>query len=340
MYCRNVIFSNAPLLKAIRYRNLFQMVPFFYFSKAPFSPYASHFPIFLEFQVEDGCEEILPTEDFLRKKGISEDAIKHGRTIPQETRVKREILHLLSTLTNFHFFEYGGGCDNWGIQMPMKDVKSLSIEEIDDLNNQTTHWTLRSYCYPGIADDLKILSFTNCNEYYEAVDSSRDYFTVNPNLDNNPEIKIPPYLYYSFDRYYSLPSDERIVVRQCIGLLYEGVELFDTKRSVSLLSIISSIEGMAKLDLKKYGNGEKMKPTARFLRYLKTYVAGKSEDKYMIYYQKRCDITHDGILFLGDLDLYGDIDKQNEDWRLRLEILQVARLAFYNWLRRKPLENN
>ena len=161
------------------------------------------------------------------------------------------------------------------------------------------------------------------------------YFTNNPHLAGNPEIKFPFGLEYVLDRYYSLDLDDRNIVAQCIGLLYDGIDLFDTKRSVSLLSIVSSIEGMAKLDYSKYGKGEKIRPTARFLRYLKIYVAGKSEEKFRQFYKKRCDISHDGILFLSDFDLYGDLKIQDEDWLQRLEILQVARLALYNWLRRK-----
>lgn len=163
-------------------------------------------------------------------------------------------------------------------------------------------------------------------------------YTVNPNLDSNQEIKISPYLEFIIDSYFSLCDEEKELVRQCIGLLYEGIELFNTNRSVSLLSIVSSIEGMANLDLKIYGNGERLGPTDRFLRYLKTYVAGRSEQKFRGFYKRRCDIAHEGRLFLSDLDLYGDIQKQDEDWRLRLEILQAARLAMYNWMRRRQQE--
>lgn len=334
MYYRSVIFTDAPLIKALRYGDVFQIVPFFYFPKAPFSVYAQHFPCFIEYEVDDK-EEKLPTEDVLREKGISEEVLKLGRRIPGQTRARREILHLLTSLTNFRFFEYSAANNCWGIQSSMKDVKELTAEELEKLNNQTSHWTIRSYVYPNCADDFKIDALTACKEYYQAVDNPMDYYTVNCNLDNNPEIKIPPYLDFVFNRYYSLNENEKITVRQCMGLLYEGVGLFDTNRSVSLLSIVSSIEGMAKLDLKKYGNGLKLGPTDRFLRYLKTYVAGKSEDKYRMYYKRRCEISHEGVLFLSDLDIYGDIQKQDEDWRLRLEVLQAARLALYNWFRRK-----
>lgn len=321
-------------MKGYRYRDKFQLVPIFYMPTAPLSVYASHIPCILEYQVDD-VEETLPTEEMLREKGITEDVLKLGRKVPAQTRARKEILHLLSAFTDFHFFEYFGGKNCWGIQAPMKSFDQLSEEETNKLNNQTSHWTIRGYLYPNIAEELKISAFTACKEYYEPTDEPIAYFTVNPNLDNNPEIKIPPYLDFIIDRYYSLCNEEKDVVRQCMGLLYEGIELFNTNRSVSLLSIVSSIEGMAKLDLKKYGSGEKLGPTDRFVRYMKTYVAGRSEQKYRDYYKRRCEITHEGQLFLSDIDLYCDIQKQDEDWRFRLEILQAARLAMYNWMRRK-----
>lgn len=334
MYYRSIIFTEAALMKAYRYRDKFQLVPIFYMPTAPKSIYASHIPCILEYQVDD-IEEPLATEKMLREKGITEDVLKLGRKVPSQTRARKEILHLLSAFTNFHFFEYFGGRNCWGIQVPMKEIEQLSEEEKNRFNNQTSHWTIRGYMYPNIAEELKISSFTACKEYNESKDDPIDYFTVTPNLDNNPEIKIPPCLDFIFDRYYSLCDEEKEVVRQCLGLLYEGIALFNTSRSVSLLSIVSSIEGMAKLDLKKYGNRERLGPTDRFLRYLKTYVAGRSEQKFREYYKRRCEITHEGQLFLSDMDLYGDIQKQDEDWRFRLEILQAARLALYNWMRRK-----
>lgn len=333
MYCRNIIFTKAPLLKAYRYRDIFQLVPIFYSQNAPLSQYSCHFPAFLEYSYEN-IEEELIFEEELRKKGLSEEVLQLGRKIPHQTRVRKEILHLLSALTNFHFFEYDNGYNCWGIQTPMRNIKELSQEELNCLNNQISHWIIRGYIYPKLHQDLMITHLTDCEDYYVSNDEPLAYYTVNPNLDNNQEIKIPPYFDFALDNYYSLVNDEKDIVRQCIGLLYEGIELFEIKRSVSLLSIVSSIEGMAKLDLKKYGMGVQLGPTKRFIKYLKTYVSGRSEEKFRSYYNMRCNITHDGILFLSDIDLYGDIQISDNDWRFRLEVLQAARLALYNWLRR------
>ncbi len=53
------------------------------------------------------------------------------------------------------------------------------------------------------------------------------------------------------------------------------------------------------------------------------------------YYEKRCNITYESCLFLSDYDLFGNIRQQDEDWVMRLELLQAARMAFFNWIRRK-----
>lgn len=76
MLCRNIIFTKVPLLKAYRYRDVFQLVPFFYFKNMPFSKYAWHFPAVLEYEVRDVKEEIQPYEDELREKGLP----RTGRT--------------------------------------------------------------------------------------------------------------------------------------------------------------------------------------------------------------------------------------------------------------------
>ena len=101
-----------------------------------------------------------------REKGLSEETLKLGRKIPNQARRRKEILHLLSSFTNFYFFEYFGGKNCWGIQLPMEGVNQLSEEEKNKFNSQTSHWTIRGYLYPNIAEELKITGFTACKEYY------------------------------------------------------------------------------------------------------------------------------------------------------------------------------
>jgi hypothetical protein len=85
----------------------------------------------------------------------------------------------------------------------------------------------------------------------------------------------------------------------------------------------------------KKGNDKKLGVTQRFINYLKYYTASKSEDKFRKYYSERSNIAHEGGLFLSDYDLFGNIKQQDENWMLRLELLQAARLSLFNWLRTK-----
>lgn len=334
MLYRSVIFTNAPLLKGYRYRDKFQLVPMFYFHSAPFCKYACHFPAFIEYEAEESVEQI-GIEDYLREKGLGEESIEMSSKLPNQVRVRREILLLLTSLTNFHFFEYMIGGNSWGVQVPLKDIDKLTEEESKALNTTLSYWFVRSYTYPELKDDMKIESFTQCSEYYEAKEDSLSYFMNNPNIENNPEIKFAFGTQFCLDRYFQMEDELKTKVRRCVGLLADGVDLFDTKRSLSSVSIVSCIEGMAKIDYDLYGKTPGLGATSRFTRYLKQYVAGMSEDKYKAYYKKRCDIAHEGFMMTGDVDIYSDIKEQDAVWRLRLEILQAARMSLHHWLRRK-----
>lgn len=335
MIRKSIIFTDVPLLRAFRYKECFQLVPLFYFEGMPFSKYSRHFPAVLEYECEDK-EEILPVEAELQNRGLTENVVKLGRTIPESQRIKREILHLLTALTNYYFFEYNASAGYYGIQAPMDDLNTLSPEEIEKFNNQISHWTIPVYLYPKVGEQLQQQTFTDCTEFCEKATDFMDYYTNNPDAEHQEQIHFPPAIEFCLDKYIAMRGDMRKGVRHCISLLADGVEFFNYKRSLSTMATIASIEGMANIDFKLYGTAkETNRPTTRFVRYLRQYVAGRSEEKYKLYYSRRCEICHDGSIFLGDDDLYGDNTEQDRDWMLRLEIQQAARIAFYNWLRRK-----
>ena len=72
MIKRSIIFTNAPLLKGLKYRDLFQLVPIYHFSNAPISAYMTHFPAFLEYKT-NGTETKILCEQELRDYGVSEE---------------------------------------------------------------------------------------------------------------------------------------------------------------------------------------------------------------------------------------------------------------------------
>ena len=166
MIRKSFIFTDVPLLKAFMYKKRFQLVPFSYFKGAPFSKFARHFPAVLEYECEDK-EEMQPMEAELLKRGLSEDVVKLGRSIPESQRVKREILHLLTALTNYYFFEYNASLEHYGVQVPMDDFNTLSPEDTEKFNNQISHWTIPAYLYPKVGEQLQQQTFTDCTEFCE-----------------------------------------------------------------------------------------------------------------------------------------------------------------------------
>ena len=334
MLYKTIIFSNAPVLKGFRYSDRFQLIPFFYSKEAPISKYAKHYPVFLEYEAEYKENE-LSFERELKERGISEDVIKKGRNIPNQELVKREILQLLTCLTNYHFFSYDPSFAIWGIQLPSDGLDEITSQELEKLDIARSKWTLGCYRYPGMKNDLMINSYTQAFEYYNTNRCITDYYTNNPDVESAQELSFPQHIDFCLDRYYTSMGNTYMRTKHCLGLLTDGIALFDTKRSVSLLSIVSSIEGMAFMDYEMYGEKKGLGPKNRFIRYLKRYVSDKSTEKFEKYYKKRCSITHEGELFIGDLDIFSDSDEQYKDWLFRLEIMQVARLALYNWLTRK-----
>ncbi len=334
MLFRTIVFSDVPVLKGFKYRNRFQLVPFFYSESAPISKYAKHFPVFLEYEVDTNEENYL-LEDVFRGTFLSKEQIKAGRFIPHQKHIIKEIVQLLTCLTNFHFFVYDSSVAIWGVQLPSEGLEVINSEEWERIDMSESKWTIGCYRYPDWKDNLQIEQFSKIPEHYDTEYSSWDYYTNNPSKEYSPKLSFPRHIEQCLDNYYQLEDKTYRRTKYCMSLLADGIALFDTKSSVSFLSIISSIEGMALLDNELYGENKKLRVTKRFKRYLQLYVAGKSTDKFEAYYEKRCEIAHEGDIFISDYDIYSNIDEQNEEWGMRLEAKQIARIGLYNWLRRK-----
>jgi hypothetical protein len=86
-YYKALVFSNSILKTSFRFEDKFQILPIDMEGK-PKSPYARHFPMFLEYTIDYQNDE--PTDFFLL------GAVKINK--------EKEILNLLSCLTNHRFF--------------------------------------------------------------------------------------------------------------------------------------------------------------------------------------------------------------------------------------------
>ena len=97
-YYRTVVFTNSPLKTCFRYEDNFQVFPMD-MEGNPNSPYAKHFPNYLEFSID--YSECKPDDIFT----LTSIIVNHSK----------EIVNLLSCLTNHRFFIYDISVCGWGI---------------------------------------------------------------------------------------------------------------------------------------------------------------------------------------------------------------------------------
>lgn len=327
-YYKTLAFTYSVLKTSFRFEDKFQVLPIDMQGK-PQSPTARHFPIFLEYTIDYQYTE--PSDI------ITLGSIKHN--------TEKEILNLLSCLTNHRFFQYDTSMIGWGIKMPDKLAEDMTEEEIHDIEDQESCMFMGIYLYKGLKEDLKIEKFTNFNptaSFKEA--QMHEYFTNNPIDDYKHEVHFPNTLETTLHNYYNLSSETRKKVNSCIYLACDGMDVSSNKRSLSFLSYISAIEGL--VELEKESSPEICPHCKRpifsinqnFVKFLSKFVAGsaKSQKKYKDIYKLRSRITHTGKLFLGDYELSFDEDNEEKsynDWLMRLETLQLFRISLDSWLR-------
>lgn len=327
-YYKALVFSNSVLKTSFRFEDKFQVLPIDMRGK-PQSPAARHFPLFLEYTIDYQNNE--PTDIFIL------GSIKHN--------AEKEILNLLSCLTNHRFFKYDTSMIGWGIKIPNKLADDLTEEERQEIDNQESCMFMGVYYYPGLKEDLIIEQFTNFKptaSFKEA--QMHEYFTDNPIDDYNHEVCFPNTLYTALHNYYNLSSETRKKVNSCIYLACDGMDISSNKRSLSFLSYISAIEGLIGLE---NDSSPEICPQCKrpvfsvnqnFVKFLSKFVAGsvKSQKKYKDIYNLRSRITHSGKLFLSDYELSFDEsngEKEYSEWLMRLETLQLFRISLDSWLR-------
>lgn len=342
-YYRKLLLSNSPLKKEFKFEDKFQLLPFDHTGK-PYSPYAKHFPLYLEYVIEYDKEE--PTDIF------------EIGSIRQN--VEKELINLLSCLTNHRFFNYDSSTVGWGIPLPEKNIDDLSNEEKNRLIDLSSQWFLGGYIYKGLKDDLQIESFTELNDVADLVESTmHEYYMTDPVDDERHEITFPNTMPSALHFYYSLSDKTRKRVNSCIYLACDGMDIVNTKRSLGFLSFVSAIEGLVGLEVEDdeiefdCGSCKHIKKSPylcpncgrpiwgikqKFVHFLSTFVAGseKSQKVYRDVYNLRSKITHTGKLFMSDYEMsFNDdnIQKSGEEWLMRLKTLQLFRIALESWLR-------
>lgn len=340
---RKVAFTNAPLKTSFRFEDKFQVVPFDFEGK-PYSPMVRHFPFFLEYNIEFENDE---PNDIFELSSI-------------RSNKEKEILNILSCLTNHRFFSYDSSFTGWGFPCPSKTVDEMSEEERNALSLLQSKWFMGSYIYHGLKKDLEIKEFTDYKPAAELVESRmHEYYMDNPVDDYEHVVTFPNTLPSALHFYYELTDKTRRIVNSCIYLACDGMDIVSHKRSLAFLSYVSAIEGLIGLEVddkeiefecnscKTIKSSPYICPKCgrpiwgikqKFISFLAQFVAGseKSQDIYKKVYNLRCKITHTGKLFLGDYELSFDENntkQEGEDWLMRLKTLQLFRISLESWLR-------
>lgn len=327
-YYKALVFSNSVLKTCFRFEDKFQVLPIDMRGK-PQSLAARHFPLFLEYTIDYQNNE--PTDVF------SLGAIRINK--------EKEILNLLSCLTNHRFFKYDTSMIGWGVKMSDKMVEDMTEEERQGMGDQDSCMFLGVYKYSGLKEDLRIEQFTDFKPTASIKDAQmHEYFTDNPFDDSKHEVHFPNTLYTALHNYYNLSSETRKKVNSCIYLACDGMDISSNKRSLSFLSYISAIEGLVGLE---NDSSPEICPQCKrpvfsvnqnFVKFLSKFVAdsAKSQKKYKDIYNLRSRITHSGKLFLSDYELSFDEsngEKEYSEWLMRLETLQLFRISLDSWLR-------
>ena len=117
-YYRKIVFTNSNMKAGFRFEDRFQILPINMDGK-PQNPCARHFPLYLEYTIE------FPN-------GEPEDIFELGAI---RINKEKEILNLLSCLTNHRFFNYDSSMMGWGIIMPNKLSDDMTEDEKKKVNN-------------------------------------------------------------------------------------------------------------------------------------------------------------------------------------------------------------
>lgn len=324
---RSIFFTNVPLRSQYRYKDVFQIFPC-NLDKMPRSKHQKHFPNILEFWTIP--EEILPLP--IEFAIFKEQAERFPAMI-----VKQDIiLALLTAFTNHLFFHYNS-IGTWAIPIQYDDPG----EESEIWFSQ---WCLTFYHWPELPRQMKIDSFSSQQFPNITCVSAKDYYTHNPNLDFNIslEITFPNIIDSLFDSYFSLPTENRTIINTAANYNQTAVELIGTRKTVSLLSSFTAMETMVNLEFKDETpekcpecNQLRFSISKKFREYLLKYIGNSAANKkkFNHYYSLRSKIVHTGKQLKTE-HLFTDFpeEEKDEEYDLRLEILQIGRMAINKWL--------
>ena len=325
-YRRSIIMTKCPLKEAFRYRDIFIVQPIVR-REVPHSPYAKHYPAFLDYwhDADEGKNEM--------------------ELISLDVNKAREICAILTALSNFEFFTYDSSLMAWGVAAPdvrfdymTEDARSFNMRARRSIWMPVAGYLYEEFSIDRIISGLSVLE----ENHIMLLDENDSYFTDNPIEEYKEKILFHKNLTEVLDSFYALRDSDRQNVFSAIVLISNAIKLGLSHQSIGFVSFISSIETMVGLENKgvktrhcRECNQPIYSVRKKFIDYLLKYVSStqKSKKKFDELYNLRSKIAHTGKLFLSDIEFsLMNIEQNNKEWFKYVEVRQLARLSLYRWL--------
>jgi hypothetical protein len=343
VYYRNIVFSDHELTRGLKYKDIFQLKPM-HLKRAPSSNLLKIFPLLIEYWIESTDSPEIKNPRSNRLTGpLLELSIQSAQV--------HKLLDLLTSITNYNFFWYGGNDFEWYIPVPE------NIKEVKNNSRSTVGWGI--FYYPEMSDDLKITGFSEKD--YSDVTLINDYYYFT-HFDKFKNIAFPVSYVSFLDTYFKLIEPTKAKTNAVIKLIKHGIETFHKFKSLSFLSFISAIETLVDEEYRDENkkivfscdNCKSLKESPfkcetcgqpvwavgfKFKEFLKKYISSSpgSITKYNKIYNLRCKIAHSGYLLLGDnnLNVWEKPEKSEKEYITHLETMQLSRLSLFNWILNK-----
>lgn len=346
-YIKNIIFSKTPLKGIYRFEDKFQIYPL-NLENAPQSKRADHFPLIIEFTLEES--EVKEVKEF--DTDLVNDKVAR---LTAQTNKLIQLTNLISSISNFRLFFYRNIEGKWTLQIPDK----ITEKDKEKLNKISSSWSLPLYVYPEMGNDLEITKFSEPE--FQKIKMLRQsfYYYYDPVESKKKTIDFPNTIDNILTSYFKLNDKELKIINSAMHQFCNGLDLFKTMKSLSFFSLVSSIETLVNLefknekiefecnDCKTIKSSERHckkcgKPiwgiSAKFREFLFTYVSNKPESKkvYNKIYGIRSKITHTEYLLYGDNFSDWEFNNKTEEISvLHLQTMQLGRRSFANWLQSK-----
>jgi len=346
-YIKNIIFSQVEVTGIYRFKDEFQIYPL-NIENAPNSIKTEHFPLIIEFKYDE--EEVKEVKPFDGKD--DEDLNIMISNTSYQTNKLIEITNLLSAISNFRFFFYRNVAMSWTIPIP----DEITDENRAEINNSVSKWSGQFYYYKNMGNDLQINAFSNPDFKKIELIRRKDYYWYEPMYGDKKEVDLPDNIDRVFEKYFTLPSDEKKICNSSLHQFSNGLDLFKTMKSLSFFSFVSCIETLVNFEFRNdkvefecndcksiksstHTCNKCGKPiwgiSSKFREFLFKYVANNIDAKklYNKIYSIRSQITHTGFLLSGDNFLDWDFSDKTEALNTKhAEVMQLCRRSVGNWL--------